>query len=759
MADNNTPSVRRINRRLDNLNNYMNSLYSSVYSTRVDNKNDLNRIGDDIEDNLDDIISSVNGQNVSDISNLLIRLQRKSGVSSNRVYKELEDLISDQQIIDNISLENVYKYIQSENYQYDLILKYLPKLYQAIELMKDCVLSSDNFTKDFVNIVSNKTNKEAINIFNSKADFVSKKYELQNLFEEMYLDTAIYGEYFLYLVPYKQAYERLMKRQNAPKLYRESVFEPDNFITHHEKIILETAKMTSDDYSADFLKEVKESSGKVELYLDPYGMVPEAIEEYTSALKLKEKVNSNSICESYLTESDGDGDNNFRRGVATLHYEPVTQMPVDGFIDRNGQGSEKIKDMPGAVMFKIPRENIIPLYIGDFCIGYLYFNINNDFITNKVITSGFYNSLTATSDLKEDLHAKETDALVAQIASNIGQQIDAKFINSNTDLKEEIYAILRYNAEFNPLMGKNTVTVSLLPAEDVQHFFFKQDKKTHRGISDLKNSVVPAMMAIMLKLTDTINKVSRSQDKRIYYVKQNVETNVARTMLNVISQLKKGNLGLRQLESMNTIFNVIGKYSDHIIPKSQSGETPIEFEVMQGQNTETPVELINNFEQDAVDATDIPYEWVDSSNQIDFATRFTMSNSKTLRKVFKRQFICQNFYSKVFRKVYNFEYFENETQAEILLPAPAFLTLTNSQQLLDNNKNFVSAIADLMLQDQEDIKPEFINIMIRDYLGTYIDFDKVDKIIEIAKQEVNRKATENADAEAFGGMEDEGDEF
>ena len=759
MADNNTPSVRRINRRLDNLNNYMNSLYTSVYSTRVDNKNDLNRIGDDIEDNLDDIISSVNGQNVSDISNLLIRLQRKSGVSSSKLYKELEDLVSDQQIIDNISLENVYKYIQSENYQYDLILKYLPKLYQAIELMKDCVLSSDNFTKDFVNIVSNKTNKEAINIFNSKADFVSKKYELQNLFEEMYLDTAIYGEYFLYLVPYKQAYERLMKRQNAPKLYRESVFEPDKFITHHEKIILETAKMTSDDYSADFLKEVKESSGKVELFLDPYGMVPEAVEEYASALKLKDKVNSNSICESYLIESDGDGDNNFRRGVATLHYEPVTQMPVDGFIDRNGQGSEKIKDMPGAVMFKIPRENIIPLYIGDFCIGYLYFNINNDFLTNKVISSGFYNSLTATSDLKEDLHAKETDALVAQIASNIGQQIDAKFINSNTDLKEEIYAILRYNAEFNPLMGKNTVTVSLLPAEDVQHFFFKQDKKTHRGISDLKNSVVSAMMAIMLKLTDTINKVSRSQDKRIYYVKQNVETNVARTMLNVISQLKKGNLGLRQLESMNTIFNVIGKYSDHIIPKSQSGETPIEFEVMQGQNTETPVELINNFEQDAVDATDIPYEWVDSSNQIDFATRFTMSNSKTLRKVFKRQFICQNFYSKVFRKTYNFEYFENETQAEILLPAPAFLTLTNSQQLLDNNKNFVSAIADLMLQDQEEIKPEFINIMIRDYLGTYIDFDKVDKIIEIAKQEVNRKATENADAEAFGGMEDEGDEF
>ena len=194
---------------------------------------------------------------------------------------------------------------------------------------------------------------------------------------------------------------------------------------------------------------------------------------------------------------------------------------------------------------------------------------------------------------------------------------------------------------------------------------------------------------------------------------------------------------------MNSIFNVIGKYSDHVIPMSQSGETPIQFEVMQGQNTETPTELITNMEQDAVDSTDVPYEWTDSTNQVDFATRFTMSNSKFLRKVFKRQAICQQQYSDIFRRVYNYEYDENETRAEIRLPAPAFLTLTNSQQLLDNNKNFITALADIVLQDKEDLKPEFINIMIRDYLGTYIDFDKVDKTIEVVKQTVNKKASED----------------
>lgn len=756
MAENKTtPSIRRINKRIENLNNYMDDLYSSVYSTRVDNKNDLNRIGDTIEDNLDDIISSVNGQNVSDISNLIIRLQRKSAASSEKAFKELEDIVSDRQVVDTISMENIFKYIQAENYQYDLILKYLPKLYQAIEIMKDSVLSSDNFTKDFINVIANKSNKEVINIFNSKANNIVDKYKLQDLFEEMYMETSIYGEYFLYLVPYKKAFERLLKRKEAPRVYRESVYDSKN-ITKETVILEADYKALKEQMTPEFLKYVKANNAKVTLNIDPYGMIPEAVEQFTEANKLQAKYQSESICESYLAEANGTSDNNGRRGVATLQYEPITQMPVDGFISRSD--TTKINDINGAVMFKIPRENIIPCYIGDFCIGYLYFNIVNDFITSKVVTSGLYNSLTATSDFKEDMYAKETDALVSQIAASIGEQIDAKFINSNTDLKKEIYAILRYNTEFNPLTGNNTVTVSFLPAEDVQHFYFKLDKKTHRGISDLKKSVVPAMLAIMLKLTDTINKVSRSQDKRIYYVKQNVETNVARTMLNVISQLKKGNMGIRQLENMNSIFNVIGKYSDHVIPMSQSGETPIQFEVMQGQNTETPTELITNMEQDAVDGTDVPYEWVDSSNQVDFATRFTMSNSKFLRKVFKRQAICQDKYTVIFRKVYNFEYNENETQAEIRLPAPAFLTLTNSQQLLDNNKNFIQALADILLQDNETLKPEFMNIMIRDYLGTYVDFDKIDKIIEMAEQAVNKKATQDQDVSDLSSMEGE-DEF
>ena len=58
---------------------------------------------------------------------------------------------------------------------------------------------------------------------------------------------------------------------------------------------------------------------------------------------------------------------------------------------------------------------------------------------------------------------------------------------------------------------------------------------------------------------------------------------------------------------------------------SQSGDPPITMEVMQGQQIETPTELMDRMEQDAVEATDVPLEFVNSIKQVDFASRFTVT--------------------------------------------------------------------------------------------------------------------------------------
>ena len=89
-------------------------------------------------------------------------------------------------------------------------------------------------------------------------------------------------------------------------------------------------------------------------------------------------------------------------------------------------------------------------------------------------------------------------------------------------------------------------------------------------------------------------------------------------------------MGVRQIESMNNILNIVGKYNDFIIPMGQSGDSPIQFEVMNGQEINTPTDIMEKMEESAVNPI-IPYEMLNSIYQQDFAIRFTMSNTRFLK--------------------------------------------------------------------------------------------------------------------------------
>ena len=196
------------------------------------------------------------------------------------------------------------------------------------------------------------------------------------------------------------------------------------------------------------------------------------------------------------------------------------------------------------------------------------------------------------------------------------------------------------------------------------------------------------------------------------------------------------NMGVRQIESMNNILNIVGKYNDFIIPMGQSGDPPIQFEVMQGQNIETPTDIMEKMEEAAVN-TIIPFEFVNATYQTDFATRFSMSNTRFLKSIYTRQRKTEKFFSKIYTKVYNYEFNENNTRIEILLPPPTYLTTNNNSQLIDNISQMADKIIELeMANESDEIKAEFKKLYVRQALSTYIDFTLVEKTKEQAKVNV-----------------------
>ncbi|MCM1215998.1 MAG: hypothetical protein NC548_15935 [Lachnospiraceae bacterium] len=765
MADNKPSSwFKRVNKELDNLDRNMDSIYQTTYSSRSDNRRDLDNIVTTIDDTVDKIVNGGNGPKLSDLSNLYMRIQKKKGVSNTNIVKGAMELFADNNIINSLSMNQDYmKYIYAEDYQYDMICKYMPALETALDIKKDNVLSSDSFSKDFLNIQSDSTTPETFKIFNDRAKRVVEKYKFQDICEEMYHRASHYGEAFVYIVPYHIAIQRLLKRRAS--------FNKNGIVnTYHENAktrgmnptktcILESSNISNDPEFKEALDKAKISVSemkdlKVNIIFDDYHILSEAVEEKEAAMRITKKYKEQSLNEQYsalyeqaLQEADGDKSKiKFGSIYRDKYSASVLDGGVnDGLIVNDGSGKkldETVNEMNGAVISLIDRGDLLPVYMDDLCAGYYHFSYNyGDMNTCRHgfaygnTTPGFGGVTGASADY--NMSDQANDMLIGLVAQRISDNIDAHFINANKDLKEEIYAILKYNDKFSAVNGVNNVVVSFLPADDVYHFYLKQDRKTKRGISSLRKSVVSAMMYCLLYLTNTIGQVTRAQDKRVYYVKQNVETNVARTLMNVVNQIKKGNMGMRQIESMNSILGVVGKYNDHIIPEGQSGEAPIRFEVMEGQRLETPTELMERFLNDAVESTDVPYEFTQSVNQVDYATRFTMSNSKFLRKVYKEQRICQQAFSYIFTKLYNYEYGENEKLIKVLLPAPAYLSMINTQELINNTNQYAQAICDIEMQDaEEEVKSEFKKIIVRDYLGTYIDYTKIDEAKNIARMTV-----------------------
>lgn len=768
---------RSVSKKLNLLDQKMDGLYKDIYISRPDNRKNYS----DIIDSLDASIDKLQGAETTaaGMSELLRRIDKSNETNTQKLMSSVQELFDDQSVLGTVfQNETIHKYIAGENYNYDLICKYLPRLEDALDILKDNVLCSDNFAKQFLNPVSGKSSKEEVEKFSVNTKRLEKEYDIEDFLEDTYDKTAKYGEDFVYVVPYSIAFERIFKktnrRLNSARAGQVTLFEGYTSETCLEKDFLksrdflnyvrEAESILLEEDAKDLMKDMP-AIGSIKLHFNTSGVISNSVNE-CAVLREKAQLESlKSLSESY--QENGNVVTEARSGLTSM-FDSVqkankklnrTAGASDGLIATNLDldASKLDKDFLGTVLERLPRENILPVYIGKKCLGYYYFEFAED--PGACGFCGAHHSIPGVSNGNKfsfEASEQQQELAIRYIASRISRSIDTKFINANKDLKEEIYALLSYNNKFD-ISRSNDIGVTFIPAEDIIHTYFKLDPNTHRGISLLHRSLMPAMMYILLYLTDIIGKITRSNDKRIYYVKQNVETNVARTMMNVVQQIKKGNFGMRQIESMNNILNIVGKYNDFIIPMGPSGDSPIQFEVMNGQEVNTPTDLMEKMEESAVNPI-LPYEMVNATYQQDFATRFTMSNTRLLKRVYTLQRRTEDFFSKIYTPTYNYEFGTNFSEIKIILPPPSYLTINNNSQLVDNVTQMADKIIELELAtEEEDVKTEFKKLYVRENLSTYIDFDAVERLKSTAtiNVETNKPPTTNDGSSVEDMMDDD----
>lgn len=741
---------RRNNELLDKLDDQLSSLYRTTYFKDEIDDALFDRVSDELTDTIRKVTDNdPEYQNLSNITSLYQKLSNKLSSSDAIISnfgknndKDISTLFQTNEMM--ASLMEVYartKWITELDSEFDMICKYMPKLKVALDIKRDAVLCSDSYTKEFITITpKNETAGDAKNTeIQNNIKNMMKKYDINSKVEKWYEDTSLYGEEFVYIVPYSTAMEQLLARKNNTSY----MMSEATVVSEAGDIKLKEIPVSASVYSG--------SNGQgINIKFDKSGILREAVENNAAIRKYLQDKMYRGLTEVFNEALLESGDNfndhlkksgrndtevRFDRVIGDeIEWEDDDSTAADGLAGTEKK-SEKIR-LNGAIVKSIRHDKFMPIYIEDMFFGgyFIKFEAEEEIDINSNSNVNGYNSITSMFNNEKVGSANKTtgDEILKIVAGKISQAIDRTFINSNPNLKREIYLMLKYNDKYNALDRSLNMNIVFIPADDIHHLKFREDPETHRGISDLWDALVPAKQWIMLNTTISLGIITRGYDRRVYYVKQSLDTNTAQSILNVITQIKKSNFGIREMESINNILGLLGRFHDFVIPMGPNGDAPIQFDTMPGQQFDFPTELMQNFEESAVNSTDIPIEVVNSSFNMDFAVRYTMTNAKMLRAVLKRQLTMEDFLEPTLSKIYKFEYGE-AIELEVTLPPPAFLSMTQGVQLIQAASQYADSIVEVeMSRDTDEEKAAVKRRIVRKLIPSYIS----DKEIEDIKNKV-----------------------
>lgn len=765
----------------------MDDMYRTTYYADPNNKDQLKAIKTDITSSIKDIMDT-NSDNIGEpnISRLYERLlanyQNDPGTIS-----EFERIFGDNEFINNLAssyLDN--RWVKVVDEEINEVMKYMPKLQEALSTIKDNVLSSDSFSKDYINLESKLApTRESEEQFARNIADMKERYNMLKLTSDIYDKTSKYGETFVYCVPYDKAIRRLIERKNTNSARNINV--KTNFESSSIIIESSTCDFEPITYNSTFELNKKTDNFNINIEIEN-GIISSLVEDEKNAREKRNVVREQSLTEQYLLElaanndiitegidsitNDGksyafdntmNGDLELGAKLPTHHkfdktlhddMRPPNQddTTADGLYNFNKRNSG-IKDMNGCIVKILKRERVTPIILNDICLGYYYFEFDDQtaLFEDKYVTTGVVNTITGLrsngrSEAFDSMQRREE--LLKSIANSLAEKIDANFVNSNQDLKKEIYYILKYNDSFNASAGStNNIRVSYIPPEDIHHIYFELDENTGRGVSDLNLSLIPAKLWVAIYITNCLAVMTRGNDKRVYYVKQSVESNISKTLLKTINEIKKSNFGIRQIENINSVLNITGRFNDYIIPRGNDGQSPIEFEVMPGQQIEVKTDLLNLLEESAINVTGVPIEIIQNRQSPDYAMQLTMSNSKFLRFVYTRQGDYQKILAPLFTKIYDIEYGSND-QITITLPPPLFINVTNTNQLIVNTNDYCDNITNIVMADELDeaVRTKFAKELKIYHLGSYLNMNIINQIMNKAKQSKTKDIVSNPES-------------
>lgn len=599
-----TRSVKSVKDLSSSFDNGYASLYGGIGI--ASHKSEMNSIDAHVDSIINATMNNTKAVTSDEMSTFLVKLFNDQDRNYDNGIKSVDDIFQND---DNRLTSFFQDRYQNQNLLYDdlnMICAHLAELEEAVLTTRDAIVTADDISKTvsrtiyFENTMDNDQN---IDNYRSIIEAIETDLSLPKKIKNQVITNGLkYGKYFVYTVPYTELFEQQ---------YRHKLENPTLAGTIKESLQNTSCVALSDvvyenSWYTELKKEIKSVNDAVS---STEKDLRNLMETYCSDITVTNDIYSIPLIEGtditqIMTSEE------FKKTVDSVEKSRGKRnVYSDSVMDIEKKVKGKFDKIHDCYVKFIDPRKVIPVKILDTTLGYYYIHECD----LKRVKAPFSTTIRLTNNAGGGSYSDNIESIfMSRITDMIIAAFDPKFVEKNAKFKDLIINALVYNNIYS-----KRINFQFIPAEYMVEINVNEDENGE-GQSILMRSLFYAKLYLALLVFKLITIITRSNDTRVYYVKNGgIDTNITNKIQDVARSIKSKQVNFMDLLNYNSIISKIGAYKDVYMPVGRSGERGIEFDTIQGQQVDLNSELMEFLRTNMINGTGVPSVIMNYINEAD----------------------------------------------------------------------------------------------------------------------------------------------
>ena len=668
----------------------------------------------------------------------------------------------------------------------ELVVSQIPEWYNALIVTRDAICEADTVDGTLArNIVFNRqklNDTEEENIMKSIEAFEERLGLHKMIKNHIVYDTLMYGESYVYAVPYAKVFNDLYKyrlkegEKSHGSSAVSSMFETSSALKGYG--YSEAVEISLSD---TVVQEQQQSKSKNKKH---HGVFTEAeIMEIYPHYHEKQPENYDADKRKVATESDELFDewadyitNNIRYIEEDIALPVIEQSAHDlkTVYDVKYQGTQYVqeahqvfeavmsstdpnmvgidsefKKVPGIYLKVLPATKMIPIRIDRTIVGYYYISdLTRPEQNGERRNSGLSGYTLRSPSIGHDTFSPDR-MFCEKLASKIINNFNLKFMRDNTALHEQIVSILEAH-RFNESMMR----FIYIPAEHVVQCTINEDG-AGKGHSMLEGGLINARMYMFLKLYSILYQINNSQI-RVYHLRQSgIDKNYKQFLQQTMRKFAARRVSANDIFNYRSSMTKVSGGSELIMPDGPDGQPALTVDTIDAAQAPINTDLMDSLRAEVMNSTPVPAIMVQNGGvtEIEFSKETELANTRFVSYFSSIKIDMNPSITRLYRLIAKWEStidYEIIADMKFMFKMPNAKTLNITSDKLSSFQNLKELVVKNFLtkkeqQDADGNDDESSNIVrnvTKQLLMKYmpeVDVDDIESIVNAARIEANKE--------------------